>query len=522
MKVVTAEQMREIDRMAASAGLTTEILMDNAGRAVAEETKKLVGGVVGKHILIMVGPGNNGGDGLVAGRHLADSGAEVNIYLCAQRREGDKNLALAQQHGIITIQADQDRDFARFDSLLDSSDVVIDAIFGTGRSRALDGVFKKVLSRMTAAKKKAPKLFVIAVDIPSGLDSDTGAVDPSCPYVDATVTLGYPKPGLFNFPGAERAGRIIIADIGLPSSMGENVPTELITEDWAKSVLPVRPPSANKGSFGKVLVVAGSINYIGAAYLACMGAARVGAGLVTLSTASSLQPILATKMTEITYVPLPEAETGIVAREAASVLKKCLPDYEVLLMGCGLGQKSQVVQFIKSTLFSLSKRSSPALVLDADALNTLAQIPDWWQKLSQDAILTPHPGEMARLAGVSVDEVQRQRLDIARKSAVEWRKVVVLKGAYTVVAASDGRAGISQVANPGLASAGTGDVLTGVIAGLVAQGLSLFDAAACGVYLHGQAGEMVRRELGDAGMLAGDLLPALPKVIMGLKHAKRP
>jgi hydroxyethylthiazole kinase-like uncharacterized protein yjeF len=157
-------------------------------------------------------------------------------------------------------------------------------------------------------------------------------------------------------------------------------------------------------------------------------------------------------------------------------------------------------------------------VLDADALNTLAQIPDWWQKLIQDAILTPHPGEMARLAGVSVDEVQRQRLDIARKSAVEWRKVVVLKGAYTVVAASDGRAGISQVANPGLASAGTGDVLTGVIAGLVAQGLSLFDAAACGVYLHGQAGEMVRRELGDAGMLAGDLLPALPKVIMGLKQ----
>jgi ADP-dependent NAD(P)H-hydrate dehydratase / NAD(P)H-hydrate epimerase len=162
--------------------------------------------------------------------------------------------------------------------------------------------------------------------------------------------------------------------------------------------------------------------------------------------------------------------------------------------------------------------SSPALVIDADALNALAQIPNWWQKLSHDAILTPHPGEMARLAGVSVDDVQRQRLELARKAAVEWRKVVVLKGAYTIVAASDGRARISQVANSGLASAGTGDVLTGVIAGLVAQGLSLFDAAACGVYLHGQAGEMVRREMGDAGMLAGDLLPALPKVIMGLKQ----
>ena len=522
MKVVTAEQMREIDRRAANAGLTTEILMENAGRAVAEETKKLVGSVVGRHILVMVGPGNNGGDGLVAGRHLADSGAEVSIYLCAQRPEGDKNLELAQQRGIVSIQADQDRDFSRFESLLSSSDVVIDAIFGTGRSRVLDGAFKEVTSRLIAAKKKAPKLFVIAVDIPSGLDSDTGDVDPSCPHVDATITLGYPKPGLFNFPGAERAGSVIIADIGLPPSMGENIKTELITEDWVKSVLPARPIGANKGSFGKVLVVAGSINYVGAAYLACMGAARVGAGLVTLSTASSLQPILAVKMSEVTYAPLPESETGIIASKAASVLKQWLPDYDVLVMGCGLGQKTAVAEFVKSVLFRLVKGSYPVLVLDADALNTLAQVENWWQKLSQDAILTPHPGEMARLAGVSVDGVQRQRLDIVRKAAVEWRKVVVLKGAYTVVAASDGRARISQVANPGLASAGTGDVLTGVIAGLVAQGLSLFDAAACGVYLHAQAGEMVRRELGEAGMLAGDLLPALPRVIKGLKHAEKP
>ncbi len=522
MKVVTAEQMREIDRSAASVGLTTEILMENAGRAVAEETRRLIGGVIGKHILVIVGPGNNGGDGLVAGRHLEDWGAEVNLYLCGQRPDGDKNLALAQERDITIVQADQDRDFARFDSLLGSSEVVIDAIFGTGRSRAVEGVFKQVLTKVIDAKHRNPDLVVIAVDMPSGLDSDTGAVDSSCPYADATVTLGYPKPGLFSFPGAERVGKVIVADIGIPPSLAENIPTELITEEWVKSVLPRRYPGANKGSFGKVLVVAGSINYIGAAYLACMGAARVGAGLVTLSTASSLQPILAAKMTEVTYAPLPEAEDGIIASKAASVLKQWLPDYEVLLMGCGLGQKAQVVEFIKSALFDLSQISSPALVLDADALNTLAQVPHWWQKLSQDAILTPHPGEMARLAGVSVDEVQRQRLEIARKAAMEWRKVVVLKGAYTVVAASDGRARISQMANPGLASAGTGDVLTGAIAGLVAQGLPLFDAACCGVYLHGEAGEMVRWEVGDAGMLAGDLLPALPKVIMKLKQRKTP
>jgi len=518
MKVVTAEQMRQIDRSAANIGLPTEKLMENAGRAVAEETKKLIDSVVGKRILVIVGTGNNGGDGLVAGRYLDDWGAEVSLYLCKQRSADDKNLKLAKERGITIVQADQDGDLARLDGLLGSSEVVMDAVFGTGRSRAVDGVFKEVLTRVMKARQENPELLLIAVDVPSGLDSDTGTVDPSCPYADVTVTLGYPKPGLFNFPGAERAGKVIIADIGIPPSLAENILTELITEDWVKSVLPKRPLSANKGSFGKVLVVAGSINYIGAAYLACMGAARVGAGLVTLSTASSLQPILAARMTEVTYAPLPEAEAGIIASKAASVLRQWLPGYEVLLMGCGLGQKAQVAGFVKSVLFGLLPGSSPALVIDADALNALAQIPDWWQKLSQDAILTPHPGEMARMTGVSVDEVQGQRLEVARKAAMEWRKVVVLKGAYTVVAASDGRARISQIANSGLASAGTGDVLSGVIAGLVAQGLSLFDAAACGVYLHGQAGEIVRREMGDAGMMAGDLLPALPKIIMRLKQ----
>jgi len=520
MKVVTAEQMREIDRGAAELGVATETLMENAGRAVAEETRRFLGGVIGKHVLVIVGPGNNGGDGLVAARYLEEWGAEVNLYLCSRGTAGDKNLDLARQRGIPATQADEDGDFASLDELLASSEVVIDGVFGTGRSRAVEGVFKQVLTRVVAAKGKRPRLCVVAVDMPSGLDADTGAVDANCPHVDATVTLGYPKPGLFNFPGAERAGKVIVADIGIPPTLGENVVTELITADWARSVLPQRPLDANKGSFGRVLVVAGSINYIGAAYLACMGAARVGTGLVTLSTARSLQAILAEKLTEVTYAPLPEAEAGIIASAAASVLQEWLPGYDALLIGCGLGQSAQVVEFVKAALFGLPQSSSPGLVVDADALNTLAQVPGWWQKLSQGAILTPHPGEMARLTGVSVDEVQQQRLETARKTAAQWGKVVVLKGAYTVVAAPDGRARISQVANPGLASAGTGDVLSGVIAGLVAQGLPLFDAAACGVYLHGQAGEVVKEEIGEAGMLAGDLLPVLPKVITALKDAE--
>lgn len=517
MKVVTAEEMRRIDRAAADRGITTDILMENAGRAVAEETRKLVGGVVGKRVLVLVGPGNNGGDGLVAGRYLADWGAEVVLYLCAQRPPADRNLALALERGLAVFRAWEDHGFGNFDSLLGSSEVVVDAVLGTGKSRALEGVFGDVLGRLSKLKQSRPGLIIVAVDVPSGLDADTGAVDPNCPSVDLTVTLGYPKVGLYNFPGADRAGRVIIADIGIPPDLAEGVKTELITEQWVRSVLPPRPRDANKGTFGRVLVVAGSINYIGAAYLACMGAARVGAGLVTLATPKSLQPILAAKLTEVTYLPLSESEAGIVSEKAAAAVRERLPDYDVLLIGCGLGQRPSVVKFVGSLLLDATGKRMPPLVIDADGLNILSQVPGWWQKLGSGAILTPHPGEMARLCGAAIAEIQQRRMEIAREKAGEWQQVVVLKGAHTVVAAPDGRVRVSQVANPGLASAGTGDVLSGAIAGLLAQGLTPFDAAACGVYLHGEAGEMVRKEMGDAGTLASDLLPALPRVIKQLR-----
>jgi len=520
MKLVTAEEMRGIDRSCASVGLTTEVLMENAGRAVAEETQKLMGGVVGKRVLILVGPGNNGGDGLVAGRYLSDWGAEAVFYLCAERPAADRNLALAVERGLALVRAREDEGLAKLGDLLGSSEVVVDAVLGTGRSRALEGLLKEVLSRVLQFKAKKPEVPIVAVDVPSGLDADTGAVDPNCIYADFTVTLGYPKVGLYNFPGAERAGKIIVVDIGIPSELAEGISRELITEQWVQSVLPRRPRDANKGTFGKVLVVAGSVNYIGAAYLASMGAVRVGAGLVTLSTPKSLQPVLAAKLTETTYLPLPEAETGVVGEKAVSVVAEHLQDYSVLLIGCGLGQKPPVVKFVQSLLLDVKGKHLPALVIDADGLNILSQVSGWWQRLGRDAILTPHPGEMARLSVTTVADVQQRRLEVTRQKAMEWQQVVVLKGAYTVVAAPDGRAKVSQIANPGLASAGTGDVLSGVIAGLLAQGLSPFDAAACGVYLHGEAGEMVRQELGDAGMLASDLLSALPRMIKRLKASK--
>ncbi|MBI4185999.1 MAG: NAD(P)H-hydrate dehydratase [Chloroflexi bacterium] len=517
MKVLTADQMQQAEQECARLGLTTSVLMENAGTAVAEEVSKVMGVTGGRRISVLVGPGNNGGDGLVAARHLHDGGARVSVYLCGQRPPDDPNLDLARQRGIALIDAAQDEDLSSLGELLSSADVVVDAVLGTGKSRPLRGIIPKILNQVGQARTTRRRLHIFALDLPSGLNADTGAVDPACLYADYTITLGFPKPGLFNLPGAERAGRIIVADIGIPPSLAEHIPTELVTSDWARAALPGRPLLANKGTFGRVLVAAGSINYIGAAYLACSGAMRVGAGLVTLAIAASLQPILASKLTEVTYLPLPELQSGTISARAASLMHEQLDRYQVLLMGCGLGQSPPVTEFIKEILSHL-KGPAPALVLDADALNTLAKIPRWWQQLAGDAILTPHPGEMARLAEMTVDEVQSDRLGTAGKAAREWQKTIVLKGAYTVIAAPDGRCRVSPFANPGLASAGTGDVLSGAIAGLLAQGLPLFDAAALGIYLHGEAGEMVRDDMGDTGMVATDLLPALPLAIKKLRE----
>ena len=288
---------------------------------------------------------------------------------------------------------------------------------------------------------------------------------------------------------------------------------------WAQSALPPRPASANKGTFGRVLAVVGSENYIGAAYLACMGAARVGAGVVTLSTAKSLQPILASKLTEATYAPLPEAVKGILSEKAASAILGILPYYRVMLMGCGLGQHPSTRDFVRNVLSGLPA-DPPVLILDADALNIVSKVDRWWEQLPAGTIITPHAGEMSRLLDISVEQLQGNRLEICRKAAAKWGKIVVLKGAFTIIADPAGRVRISDYASAGLASAGTGDVLAGVIAGLAAQAVPLFDAAVLGVYIHAATGEQVSSELGDAGMLATDLLPALPRVIKQLKEKR--
>jgi NAD(P)H-hydrate epimerase len=510
--------MRRIDQECARQGTPAHVLMENAGKAVAEETSEFLGRLEDQHIICLIGAGNNGGDGLVAARYLNEWGARTSVYLCAPRAAEDENFKLIKDNNILYIEAADDKNLERLDDLLKSANCVVDGMLGTGKMRPLTGIFQQVLEKVNRVKELR-NISIVAIDIPSGMDADSGAIDEDCPHADLTVTLALPKPGHFSFPGAGRVGKLRIVDIGIPESLADDVTLELIDSRWARTTLPSRPPDSNKGTFGKALVAAGSINYSGAAYLACSGAMRAGAGLVTLATAENLQPVLAAKLTETTYLPLPESRPGIISAEAAQIIAESCQQYDALLIGCGLGQDAGTVEFVKALI---GQPELPPMILDADGLNAIAGMPEWWNKLKDDTVLTPHPGEMSRLSGLSISEIQLDRINITQRFATEWRKTVVLKGAYSVIASADGRCRVSPYANAGLASAGTGDVLAGIIAGLSAQGLAPFDAASLGVYLHGEAGETVREKLGDTGMIASDLLTALPAVIKQLKENNYP
>jgi len=373
---------------------------------------------------------------------------------------------------------------------------------------------------------------VVAVDVPSGLDSDTGAIDVCALLADLTVTFAYPKRGQYAFPGAEYVGELLVADIGIDPALASDLPDEVADAQVVAALLPKRPAASHKGTYGKALIVAGSTNYVGAPCLAAEGAYRVGAGLVTLAVPEVIHPMVAAKVTETTFLVLPH-DMGALVPDALPVLAPQMKDYQALLVGPGLGRDPKTRELVAEMLARKGARrrpigfaptpspeeeplSLPPLVVDADALNLLAEIDGWWEHLPAPAILTPHPGEMARLTRSSVDAIQRDRLTAAREAASRWGQVVVLKGAYTVVATPEGAVTVIPFANAALATAGTGDVLAGAIVGFLAQGLAARDAAVCGAYLHGLAGEMWSRKRARAGMLAGDLLALLPEALAAL------
>lgn len=512
MKVVTSAQMRDLEAAAFAAGATPEGLMDTAGRGVALAVARKLGGAAAQRIVVLVGPGNNGGDGLVAARHLSDMGAEVRLFLLAPRTDEDANFKAVRERDIDVALLDESSADDELGLAVAHADAVIDAVLGIGRTRPLEGVFATALDSL-----KRRRGLLLAVDVPSGLDTDTGAVDPHSAPADATLTFGYSKLGLHLLPGASYAGQIEVLDIGLDPALGESLDTEVMTAEWVRAALPERPLVSNKGTFGRVMVVAGSQSYTGAATLCCLGALRAGAGLVTLAALPDVRAAAAAQLPEVTYVVLPEESDGTPATDAADAVIRALSGYDVLLIGPGLGMSEGAQALVRGLLASPALADTPA-VIDADALNTLARQRDWPDRLTPHAALTPHPGELARLAHSSVREVQSRRLDAAREYAAAWRQTLVLKGAETAVAAPDGRVLLSPFANPALATAGTGDVLAGAIAGLVAQGLQPFEAAGVGAYLHAAAAELYTADYGASGLLASEVAPGIAKAAAKLRR----
>jgi NAD(P)H-hydrate epimerase len=505
MHIVTVTEMRELETRAASEyGLTSHILMENAGKSAAD--------ILATHInrprtltdlefLILVGPGNNGGDGLVMSRYLEKWGGLVSLY-----HWKEQHLTI---HGKDVPEEDTQE---KLDEILQRARYVLDALLGTGVSRPLPESMRKLLGHVRQEREKRDSLRVVAVDLPTGMNADTGEVDPGTIPADITITLACPKQGFFFFPGRDYLGKLYVGDIGLPADLEKHLQTEMLTGALVKNMLPKRPLDSNKGTFGKVMLLCGSPSYPGSAFLAGNGAGRVGAGLVTLAVTKQMLSIYANAFHEATFVLLPDENAESFQRSSA--LMDHLGGYRSLLIGPGLGQSSSIREVILQVLEQLRampEEQRPCLVIDADGLNNLSALERWWTLLPAGTVITPHPGEMGRLCnGLKVSGGNVDRLELARSKTREWQVTLVLKGACTIIADPNGHTRINWLANPALATAGTGDVLAGLLAGLLAQNVSPFDAASAAVYLHTAAADLVSAEIGYAGLLASDLLPKIP------------
>lgn len=503
--------MQAIERRADATGHSFAAMMELAGRRVAEAILTRYGRV---SCIVLAGPGNNGGDGLVCARYLHEAGATVRVYLWKRltdpTHDYEGHYAKLAMLGVPTARVEDDPEFLILRDWLESASVVVDALLGAGVNRPIAGQLAALLTTVQTVMQEMPAPpEVVAVDCASGMNCDTGALDPHTLSPTLTVTFACAKRGHYLFPAVEMVGELLVADIGIDAALLEDVQTFALDAALIRSWLPPRPAYSHKGAFGKVMLVVGSEAYPGAAHLASASAARAGAGLVTVATIRSVWALVAAKLPEPTYLLLSEApgpNGAVIAAEAAAQAADALAGYRALVLGCGLGNTPATQRLVAALL----THSLPATVIDADGLNALAAQPDWAHHLPPQCVLTPHPAEMARLCGMSVAAVLADRWELARRMAAAWQCTVLLKGPYTVIAAPTGELAVLPVATAALASAGAGDVLAGVIGGLLAQGMTPFTAACTGAWLHGMAGMRCAEEIGVAGVTASDLLAVLP------------
>ncbi len=518
MRVLTAAQMREADRRTIEdVGIPSIVLMENAGRQVVAAMEAIHSDLADRRVAVLCGRGNNGGDGFVVARTLAQRDVDVAVFLLGRvadvRGDARVNLEALGRIGVTVVEiADSSAWELHFSEVSDCT-LIVDAIFGTGLNAPVTGLIESVIADINASG-----IPVVAVDLPSGLSADSA--DPIGPSIEAgvTVTLGAPKLPLVLPPGELRAGDIVIADIGIPGAVVDGLSgprLELLTRATMRELIPVRAADSHKGDYGRVLVVAGSRGKTGAAHLAALAALRTGAGLVTVATPGSCQSVVAAMTPEYMTEPLPETEQGLDPEAVDRVLDLAR---DVVAIGPGLGTASGTRDFVKQ----LVDRAASPLVVDADGLNAFAGDPDRLTgREGRDVIITPHPGEMGRLVGMSADEVQASRVEIARNFASAHHLYVVLKGHRTLVATPDEKVFINPTGNPGMATGGTGDVLTGMIAGLLAQMLDAEAACRLGVYLHGVAGDLAVGEHGEMGMIASDLIGRIGAAVLDITGARR-
>ncbi len=511
MKIVTAAQMQALDRRAITeARIPSLTLMDHAGTSVAAAMEQTFGSLAGKTVAVLCGKGHNGGDGFVVARLLKRKRARVQVLLMTRVADlaGDAKTMyrrFVSAGGASAVLACPSS--AKLQTLLGHSDLIVDALLGTGLSAPITGPYRTAIDCINDADRP-----VTAVDLPSGIHADTGAVLGTAVRATLTVTFALPKLGLYVGPGIDHAGIVRIADIGIPASYADAVDSRisLITGEETRRLLPARLPSAHKGTYGHVGIIAGSVGKTGAAALAARAALRAGAGLVTVATPASVNDTLEAKLLEAMTVPMPETKARTLARSGLDRLVTFTNARSAVAIGPGLTTHPETVELIHALITRLEKPS----VLDADALNALAGRPALLAECKVPLILTPHPGEMARLKEQATSQsVNADRIGTASRFAQQRGVILVLKGARTVVAHPSGQVAICPTGNPGMATAGTGDALTGIIVGLLAQGLNVWGAARAGTYLHGLAGDLAAASLGFAGMTAGDLIERIPHAL---------
>lgn len=507
MKLVTAKEMKALDVQAQNDyAMPGILLMDNAAQAVAEAVHEALTALEGERVVIFCGGGNNGGDGLGAARWLQSYGVSVRAFIVGAALDavqGDAALELAmftKAGGRVEALSTED-DWVLAELAASKADVLVDALLGTGFHGELEGDVLRACELLNKSEK-----YILAVDIPTGVNADNGAVCEQAVRADHTVTMALVKTGLLLYPGREYCGDIELADISMPVKLVEDYKSDKyrLTDEIVRELLPLRKANAHKGDAGRVVICAGSPGYTGAAALASDAAVKAGAGLVSLYTPLSSRDVLAIKLTEVMVHGLLERMPGILGGGAASDVASSAEAADVLAIGPGLGTSESTQEAVRTIL---QKITTP-VVIDADALTALAGHTEILAAMQAQKVLTPHPGEMARLTGLEIAEIEADRINVAKKYAEEWQAIVVLKGAPTVIGCPNGTVYVNSTGNSSLATGGCGDVLTGIIAGLAAQEISLQEAAICGVYLHGLAAELTGI---DIGLAAGELAALLPQ-----------